>query len=458
MIERVVRSAAVRAARARPRSLDEADTRRRVHVVLMTAYGVERSGVSGIVRSVLNLVGYLAANGYEVNLISVYRNRDKPFFELPEGVRVHVLDDQRRRLVWNYLRPIRALLRSRPSTLMHPDDVAYHNTNLWTDWRLGRALRRRTGFLITTRPGLNLSALALKPPGLILIGQEHMNLGEHSEALQEAIRDEYPKLATLTVLTPRDRKAYVEHLPERRRLVRIPNAVRDMGGAHADLAAKVVLAAGRFVRQKGYDRLIKAWSLVAPKHPDWRLEICGQGPKEERLRELIEEHGVSGSVTLAPPVEDMGAVMARCSIFALSSRWEGLPLVLLEAMSVGMAVVSFDCPTGPASVIEDHVNGLLIRPRTIANFASGLDEMMSDEDLRRRCSAAAVETMREYSMDEIGPRWVHELDWAWKRTYRPEEARAERARPSGSPSLTSSSTTSAAADEPPAASKPRATP
>ena len=128
-----------------------------------------------------------------------------------------------------------------------------------------------------------------------------MNLGDHSKALQEAIREEYPKLATLTVLTPRDRKAYMEHLPSRRRLVRLPNAVRDMGEVRADLSAKVVLAAGRLVRQKGYDRLIKAWSLVAPEHSDWRLEIYGQGPKQERIEELIREHGVEDSVTLAPP-------------------------------------------------------------------------------------------------------------------------------------------------------------
>jgi glycosyltransferase involved in cell wall biosynthesis len=197
----------------------------------------------------------------------------------------------------------------------------------------------------------------------------------------------------------------------------------------------VVLAAGRLVRQKGYDRLVKAWALVAPKYPDWRLEIYGQGPKQERLEELIREHGVESSVTLAPPAEDLGAVMAGASIFALSSRWEGLPLVLLEAMAVGMAVVSFDCPTGPASVIDDHQNGLLIRPRTITNFAAGLEEMMTDEALRRRCSAEAMERMREYSMDVIGPRWVHELEWAWKRRYRPDEARG----PAGDTSASSSS-------------------
>jgi glycosyltransferase involved in cell wall biosynthesis len=452
MIERLVRSAAVRAARARPRELDDDAARRRVTFLLMTAYGGD-----GTTRTTLNLAGYLASQGYDVEMISVHRDRRQPFFDWPDGIRVRVLDDRRRWLPRNFFRPVRALLRRKPSTLMHPDDLAAGSTSLWTDLRVAKALRGRTGFLITTRPGLNLTALFLSPPGLILIGQEHMNLGDHSEALQEAIREEYPKLATLTVLTPRDRKAYMAHLPSRRRLVRLPNAVRDMGDVRADLSAKVVLAAGRLVRQKGYDRLIKAWSLVAPKHPDWRLEIYGQGPKEERLRELIAEHGVGDSVALGPPVDDMGAVMARSSIFALSSRWEGLPLVLLEAMSVGMAVVSFDCPTGPASVIDDHVNGLLIRPRTIANFAAALEEMISDEELRRRCSAAAIETMREYRMDEIGSRWVHELEWAWKRTYRPEEARAELARARGNPSEISSSTTSAAAGEPPAAAKPRAT-
>jgi hypothetical protein len=75
-------------------------------------------------------------------------------------------------------------------------------------------------------------------------------------------------------------------------------------------------------------------------------------------------------------------------------------------------------------VIDDHENGLLIRPRTIAAFAAGLNEMIDDEALRHRCSAAAIERMREYSMDVIGPRWVRELEWAWTKRYRPEEARA----------------------------------
>jgi glycosyltransferase involved in cell wall biosynthesis len=84
-------------------------------------------------------------------------------------------------------------------------------------------------------------------------------------------------------------------------------------------------------------------------------------------------------------------------------------------MSVGMAVVSFNCPTGPADVVEDHVNGLLIRPKTIANFAAGLKEMIESEELRRSCAAAAVETARQYSMELVGPQWESVLQEAWEK-------------------------------------------
>jgi glycosyltransferase involved in cell wall biosynthesis len=249
----------------------------------------------------------------------------------------------------------------------------------------------------------------------VLVGQEHMHLREHSELLQKAMKRRYRRLAVLAVLTERDRKRYAKHLGKRTSVVRVPNTVRDLGDVSADLSSKTVLAAGRLAFQKGYDRLIRAWSLVSPEHPDWQLVIHGNGPAQERLERLIAENGLEDTVTLAGPASDLGAEMSKASIFALSSRWEGLPLVLIEAMSVGMAVVSFNCPTGPADVVEDHVNGLLIRPKTIANFAAGLKEMIESEELRRSCAAAAVETARQYSMELVGPQWESVLQEAWEK-------------------------------------------
>ena len=166
-----------------------------------------------------------------------------------------------------------------------------------------------------------------------------------------------------------------------------------------------MLAAGRLVSQKGFDYLIPAFAQVAAAHPDWRLRICGRGKLRKRLQGMIEDHGLADVVTLAPPADDMGAELESASVFALSSRFEGFPLMLLEAMSKGMAVVSFDCPTGPADLIDDHRNGVLAPPRDAEALATALLEMVEDAELRRRCAAAAVETARRYRMEAIGPLW-----------------------------------------------------
>jgi glycosyltransferase involved in cell wall biosynthesis len=97
--------------------------------------------------------------------------------------------------------------------------------------------------------------------------------------------------------------------------------------------------------------------------------------------------------------------MERASIYALSSRFEGFPLVLLEAMGKGMAVAAFDCPTGPRDIIDDHANGVLVPRKDVDAFAAALGELIEDDELRSRCGPAAAETAEQYTIDAIGPRW-----------------------------------------------------
>jgi len=97
--------------------------------------------------------------------------------------------------------------------------------------------------------------------------------------------------------------------------------------------------------------------------------------------------------------------MAQASVYVLSSRFEGFPLVLIEAMSKGMACVAFDCPTGPADIVDDHRNGLLVPARDVEGLTAALMEMVEDEDLRRRCGEAALVTAEDYTMASIGPKW-----------------------------------------------------
>ena len=399
LVARRLRGALVRYARAEPR--DRSGSARRVTILLSSAWGM-----GGTIRAAHNQAQYLAANGYDVELVSVRRTREQPFFgSFPPGVRASALDDRRTGATPWYLRPVRALLRSRASVLYHQADGHRASWNLWADVQVARALHRRTGFLVTTRPGLNLLAALLAPPGMVRVGLEQMNLDSHNRSLRRAMRSSYGRLDVLVALTDADKQAYEKLLDGRVRLERIPNTVHETGGPPADLDSRTVLAAGRFVRQKGFDLLIEAFRAVNAAHPDWRLKICGHGEMKPQLRQAIADHGLAGAVELAGPSDDLPGEMERASIYALSSRFEGFPLVLLEAMGKGMAVVAFDCPTGPRDVVHDHENGILVPPRDVPGLAAGLLEMVEDRELRRRCGAAATETARDYTIDAVGRRW-----------------------------------------------------
>jgi glycosyltransferase involved in cell wall biosynthesis len=233
-----------------------------------------------------------------------------------------------------------------------------------------------------------------------------MNLHVHVKSLRAAFKRHYGRLDALAVLTERDMADYRALLgPRTPRMARIPNTVRALEGGKADLDAKVVLAAGRLTPQKGYDMLIPAWRVVAAERPDWHLKICGRGQKRANLERYIHEYGLTGKVTLAPASNDLAGEMERASIYALSSRYEGFPLVLLEAMGKGMAPVAFDCPTGPADIIDDHRNGLLVPYKDVEALGRALLEMITDDELRHRCGTEAVGSARDYTMEAIGPLW-----------------------------------------------------
>jgi glycosyltransferase involved in cell wall biosynthesis len=381
-------------------------TRRRDHgpdvfILVLSAWGM-----GGTVRAVHNLAGYLAQR-HDVRLISVYRRRQEPFFgSFPPGVSAVALDDRRAGATPRALAPLRKLLLGRGSVLYNRAEIHSGDFSLWTDLQIVRQLRGRSGFAIGTRPGLNMMLADLAVPGLITIGEEQMNLAAHRGVVRAAIARRYPRLDALAVLTEADVEAYTKLLDGRApRLVRIPNTVRAMEGVQADMSSRTVLAAGRLSGQKGFDMLVRAFARIPDRHPDWRLRIVGRGKKQEALQRQIDEAGLSGPITLAPASRELEEEMRRCSIFVLSSRFEGFPLVLLEAMYAGMAVVSFDCPTGPRDVIDDHRNGILVPAQDVDGLGDAIGELIADDDLRRRCGAAAAVTARRYTMDAVGPRW-----------------------------------------------------
>jgi glycosyltransferase involved in cell wall biosynthesis len=392
-VARAIRGLMVRYVRAEPRESDYSDPPR---VTILTVSGWGRGGTT---RAALNLADYLA-DRHEVEVLSLWRLLDEPFFEHPEGVTFYAMEDLR---PGHRPRGLKAVLARIPSVLVHPDDRWSTSFSLLSDIRLVRKLRRRTGILVATRPAMNLLAALLDPPGVIKVGLEQMHLGAHKPGLRAAMPRQYKKLDAFVVLTEGARADYDKHLNGNVKLAVIPNSARDLGGP-PDLDARRVLAAGRLTRQKGFDWLIPAWAQVEARHPDWELKICGEGKWRDRLEAQIAEHGLK-NVLMPGNCDDMAGEMSNASIFALSSRFEGFPLILAEAMNKGMATVAYDCPTGPAEMIRDGENGLIVPLGDVDGFAAALLRMIEDDELRHRCGPAAAETGRDFKMDAIGPMW-----------------------------------------------------
>ncbi len=173
----------------------------------------------------------------------------------------------------------------------------------------------------------------------------------------------------------------------------------------SDVTAKVVVAAGRLAPEKGYDRLLDAFSRVADEHPGWVLRIYGTGPLLGRLGAQVESLGLDGRVELPGLADDMEKALVEASVFALSSIHEGLPMALAEGMACGLACVAFDCAPGVREMLTDGVDGIVVPPRNVAALADGLDRLMADEDLRRAYGAAARRSVTRFAPQQVLDAW-----------------------------------------------------
>lgn len=424
MLMHRVASVAVEWALCRPRRKTHVrDGNGKVEIVLLHAYGI-----GGAIRSVFNLAEELA-KAREVELISVVREWEAPMLPLPPGVHVACLDDRR-----SCCRPslLARTLSAVPSLLMHPDDEYFDWFTLRSDILLLKRVRaKHSGVLLTTRPALNAFAARYSRKAVLLIAQEHTNLGVLPVSLRAEVKRTYGGTDAVVLLTERDQLDYKALLARSStRILAIPNAVPRLPGTPMDASLRrpAVIAAGRLAPQKGFDLLIAAFALVAADYPDWVLEIYGGGPDSEALSVQVDRARLSGVAFMAGPTDRIGEVMAESAVFALSSRYEGLPMVILEALEKEMAIVAFDCPTGVRELLTHGVNGLVVPPGSTSALAAALSEVMGDVSLRARLGKEAGIRASHFQLADVGRRWTQLMEDLSKGAREPRSAPRE-ARP-----------------------------
>jgi glycosyltransferase involved in cell wall biosynthesis len=196
----------------------------------------------------------------------------------------------------------------------------------------------------------------------------------------------YPKAAALVSLTQADAPRF-RALNPRTRVIYNASTLRAQGPVPA--RSPLVLALGRHVRQKGFDLLLQAWKQVVVTLPQARLRVLGDGPLLAETQAQARALGVDASVEWLPPTTDVAAHYREAAVFVLPSRYEGMPLALLEAQAMGVPSVAFDCPTGPAEILTP-TTGCLVPAGDVAGLAAAIVELLRSDGLRQRMGQAAI--------------------------------------------------------------------
>jgi glycosyltransferase involved in cell wall biosynthesis len=356
---------------------------------------ISSMGSGGAERVSANLANYWATKEFEITIVTLCQ-QSLDFYELHPAVKRIAME----------------LAGENANAL----------TGLWQNIRRVIALRRllrqiqpdiALGTMTSANVLLALAAWGL--PNLRTIGAEHnhppqLPLGFFWETLRSHT---YCLLNAVTALAS-EGENWITSNTNAQKVSVIPNAVTwPLSGQKPRISPNVIikserqilLAVGRLEMQKGFDWLIEAFANLAGDHPDWDLVILGEGSLRPMLEETVRKSDLDDRIFLPGRAGNMGEWFESADLFVMSSRFEGFPMTLVEAMAHGLAAVSFDCDTGPRDIIHHELDGLLVPQGDITELTSALDRLMSDAFTRQRFAERAVEVRERFSMEKVTGMW-----------------------------------------------------
>ncbi len=353
------------------------------------------TGRAGSERAQANLANALTARGESVSIWSCYRRNSTPGFLISSDVEVS----------YGRQNPL-------PYFLDYPWLMCAF---AWF------VIRRRPQWIVCTDTNrLIVALLAVLVPGVQLAVWEHFAL---SHSVTKARGRLSRRLAcvlasSIITLTERDTELYAKLFSPSGRVTTIPN-ILTLPKVERRVRRPEILALGRLAPQKGFDLLIEAWSAASSELPGWSLHIVGDGPMRDELVQRTSALGIKDRVTFSPFSDNPFPLYSECGIFVLSSRFEGLPFVLIEAMTCGTACISFDCPNGPREVIHSGVNGILVPAERVDDLANAIVRLGANPILRERLGEAARGVSQNFSEPRVTASWHQVLYGHIQDTERP---------------------------------------
>ena len=376
--------------------------------ILMLVDTLNTSG--GTERVCSMLTNELSNAGYEMVLVTL-ENSDKPFFPINKNIKIIPLVSYPRSTLGRLpvsaydIKNLRNTIFRIRNIVFDPIKFAYKIRKISKEECVDIVIAADTMLVRFVLPAI--LGLQIK-----LIGWEHMNFNANFGSRQRVITRQFVAryCDAVVTLTEKDRKYWLEGTSHKSQITAIANSCPFPVQEYIkEEDTKIVLAVGRLTHIKGFDMLLDAWIQVNKSMPDWTLKIVGEGEDREKLTDFIKKNKLTDSVELVGNTDNVGQYYKEAEIFCLSSRMEGFPMVLLETLAFGLPVVSFNCDTGPAEILED-TGSILAAKNDVDKLALSLIELMKDDERRAIISLKSKDKARLYQPEKIVSQWVDLLE------------------------------------------------